>query len=126
MSDILNSKLSSQAAVTDFNTFNTLRRQARDDDPEALRQVAKQFEGMFLNMMMSSMREANQLFSEDNPFNSQNVKFYQNMLDQQLSMNLTQGKGIGFADALVQQLSSQSDKMPMERARVLGREKPAE
>lgn len=100
----------SSSAYTDFSKFDQLRAQARDDNPEALEQVAKQFEGMFINMMLSSMRDANQLFNEDSLFSSKDVKFYQGMLDQQLSSTLTEGKGIGFATSLVQQLSQRLSK----------------
>lgn len=92
---------------TDLSQLNDIKRQAKNDGPVALAQVAKQFEQLFVNMMLKSMREANETFDDGSPFNSQNVKFYQGMLDQQLSLQLSQNKGIGLADVLVKQLGHQ-------------------
>lgn len=89
---------------TDFSSFEPMRKAARENSPEAVHAVAKKLEGVFLNMMMSSMREANQLFSEDSLLSSKDVRFYQQMLDQQLSVTLSEGKGIGLADAIKRQI----------------------
>ena len=50
---------------TDLNALQGNRTLGKDDKNAALMEVAKQFESMFLNMMMSSMRDANQVFEED-------------------------------------------------------------
>ncbi|WP_136680274.1 flagellar assembly peptidoglycan hydrolase FlgJ [Neptunomonas sp. XY-337] len=95
---------------TDLNALNKIKREAKTDSPEALKQVAQQFEQMFMDMLMKSMREANATFiDEDSPFNSSEVSFYQNMLDSQMTTNLAQGQGIGLADLLVKQLGKQFD-----------------
>ena len=103
---MIGSKDVSNEAYTDFSHFETLRKDARENNPQAIQAVAKKLEGVFLNMMLGSMREANQLFSQDSLFSSKDVQFYQQMLDQQLSSTLSQGKGIGLADAIVRQLES--------------------
>ncbi len=72
---------------------------------QALEAVAKQFESVFLNMMMKSMREANQAF-EDESMSSNEMDFYQQMFDQQLALSLSKD-GVGIADALVRQLQRQ-------------------
>lgn len=90
---------------TDFSELNSLKSQAKDRDPEALQAVAEQFEQLFLNMLMKSMRQANESFGADNPLNSSSVKFYQEMLDSQLTKEMAETKGIGLADAIVKQLS---------------------
>ena len=54
--------------------------------------------------MLKSMRAANEAFEEDGVFNSQQSKMYRDMYDQQISLSLTQGPGIGMADMLVKQL----------------------
>ncbi|NVK43069.1 MAG: flagellar assembly peptidoglycan hydrolase FlgJ [Oceanospirillaceae bacterium] len=97
------------ALYTDLNQLSEIKRTSRDDSPEALAQVAKQFEQMFMSMMLKSMREANASFGEDSPFNSSNVQFYQGLLDQQLTLEMAQGKGMGLAEVLVQQLGQQLD-----------------
>jgi flagellar protein FlgJ len=64
--------------------------------------VAKQFESMFTQMMLKSMRDAS---FGDPLFESQAGDQWQDMFDQQLSLNLSQhGKGLGIADMLVRQL----------------------
>ncbi|GGO84917.1 flagellar rod assembly protein/muramidase FlgJ [Marinobacterium nitratireducens] len=97
------------ALYTDLNQLSEIKRTSKDDSPEALKQVAKQFEQMFMSMMLKSMREANAGFAEDSPFNSSNVQFYQGMLDQQMTLELAQGKGMGLAEVLVKQLGQQLD-----------------
>ena len=94
----------------DLNSLQNLKGKARESNEgklEALNNIAKQFESMFVGMMLKSMRDANAAFEEDNPLNSSEMKFYRDMYDQQLSMHLSEGKGIGLADTLVRQISQQ-------------------
>jgi peptidoglycan hydrolase FlgJ len=73
-------------------------------DPQTLRAVAQQFESLFIGMMLKSMREAK---LGDGLFDSDQSRFYQDMFDQQLSVSLSQGRGLGIADLLVRSLSPQ-------------------
>ena len=91
----------------DFSSLQKLKTTAKTDSSAALEKVSQQFEQMFLSMLMKSMRDANESFSSDDVFNSKDVRFYQDMMDSQLTSELSQGKGIGLADVLVRQLSSQ-------------------
>lgn len=91
----------------DMGSLQKLKHQAKTDTPEALKQVAEQFEQMFLSMLMKSMREANASFSKDNVFSGGDVSFYQGMLDNQLTQEMSQSNGIGLADVLARQLSHQ-------------------
>ena len=79
-----------------------LKRDAREQDPTALRAVAKQFESIFAKMMLTSMRKAS---FGDPIFGSDQQDFYQGMFDDQISMEMTKGRGLGLADMLVQQLT---------------------
>ena len=54
----------------DFSQFNQLRRLNRSDEEQALHAAAKQMEGVFLNIMLQSMRDANAIFSEGNMLES--------------------------------------------------------
>lgn len=81
-----------------------LRGQAQANDPAALRKVAEQFESIFTKMMLKSMRDANSSMG-DSLFSSQQTEFYEGMFDDQLAVQLAQGKGMGLADMLVRQLS---------------------
>ncbi len=92
--------LSSRLAL-DVKDMGSLRQSARAGSPEALKTAATQFEAMFVNMMMKSMREAT---PQDGMMDSQQTKTFTTMLDQQTSQNIAK-KGIGLADMLVRQLS---------------------
>nr|WP_320136788.1 flagellar assembly peptidoglycan hydrolase FlgJ [uncultured Amphritea sp.] len=94
---------------TELGEMNKLRQQAKDKDPEALQAVAEQFEQLFLNMLVKSMREANASFSEDSYFNSPQVEFYQQMSDTQLTKEIAENKGFGLAEILVRQLGGNVD-----------------
>lgn len=100
------------ALYTELNELNKISRLAKDDNEAALKQVAQQFEQVFMSMLMKSMREANQGFGEDNFLNSSQTQFYQGMLDEQMTMEMAQSGGMGLADVLVKQLSRQLD-IPM-------------
>lgn len=89
---------------SDFTSLSKLKSEASRDKDAALQQVAEQFEQVFMNMMLKTMRQANEAFAQDNPFNSSEVEMYQGMLDQQLTMELSRGNGMGLADIIVRQL----------------------
>lgn len=88
----------------DQNSLNSVKLMGKHNDPQAMKEVAKKFEAMFMQQVMKSMREANEVFSEGNPFSSNEEKFHQDMMDQQLVLNLTSGEGMGLAKALYAQL----------------------
>ncbi|MGH8219257.1 MAG: flagellar assembly peptidoglycan hydrolase FlgJ [Steroidobacteraceae bacterium] len=89
----------------DFAGLDALRRNARNHDPAAIREVAKQFESLFARMLIKSMRNA---VGRDPIFGSDQVDAYQSMFDDQLSLELTKGHGLGLADMLVRQLQRTS------------------
>jgi peptidoglycan hydrolase FlgJ len=86
---------------TDINGLGKLKRAAGANDPKAIRTVAEQFEAMFTRMMLKSMRDA---VGPDPMFGSNQEQMYQGMADDQLSVQLSKGKGLGLADMLVKQL----------------------
>jgi len=75
---------------------------AGDRSPETLRAVAQQFEGVFARMLIKSMRETS---FGDGLMDSEQSDFYRDMFDQQLSVELAKGRGLGLADMLMRQLS---------------------
>jgi len=93
-----------QDSYLDPNALNSIKAMGRDKDPQALKEVAKKFEAMFVQQMLKSMREANDVFGEGNYFDSQATHFHRDMLDQQMVLNLTSGKGIGLADQFYKQM----------------------
>ncbi len=88
-------------AITDFGQFATLRAEARRDDPAALREVASQFEALFVQSLMKNMRGAR---LAEPMFGSEQMDMYQDMFDQQLSLEMASGRGLGLAEMLVRQL----------------------
>src|SRR5215469_15278665 len=86
---------------TDISGLGKLKRAAGADDPAAIRTVAEQFEAMFTRMMLKSMRDA---VGPDPMFGNDQQQMYQGMADDQLSVQLAKGKGLGLADMLVRQL----------------------
>ncbi|MEH6347970.1 MAG: flagellar assembly peptidoglycan hydrolase FlgJ [Bermanella sp.] len=93
----------------DLAGLNAITKQSATDKSGALREVARQYESMFVGMMLKSMREANAVFEEDNPLLSNESKFYRQMFDDQLVLSLSKGKGMGLADTLYRQLKEQFD-----------------
>lgn len=92
---------SSAYNYTDFQGFAELRQQAREGSPDAVDATARQFEALFIQMMLKSMREAQ---ASDNPFEGDQVKFYREMFDQQIALELSRGQGIGLRESLVREL----------------------
>lgn len=86
---------------TDFSGINAMRAQARVDPQASLKQVAKQFEGIFIQMMLKSMRDASM---GDDIFDSDQSKLYRDMFDKQIALDMANSKGIGIAEAMVRQL----------------------
>ena len=93
-------------AFTDLNRLAQMKGKDRDS-AENVKKVAGEFESLFLNQMLKSMRSANQaLADKDSPFSSETTKQYQDMYDQQLAVSLSRdGGGIGLANVLERQLS---------------------
>lgn len=91
--------LNSQRFVLDLNSAGELRNKLRQDPQGGLKQAAQQFEGMLLQMMLKSMRDAT---PQDGMLDSDQSRFYTTILDQQLGQNLA-GK-LGFAKLIEQQL----------------------
>jgi len=92
---------------TDINGLGKLKRAAGANDPKAIRTVAEQFEALFTRMMLKSMRDA---VGPDPMFGSNQEQMYQGMADDQLSVQLSKGKGLGLADMLVRQLQKMGVK----------------
>ncbi|MDO9372748.1 MAG: flagellar assembly peptidoglycan hydrolase FlgJ [Gammaproteobacteria bacterium] len=88
---------------TDFQGLTRLRAEAHTNSPETLRAVAQQFEALFTQMMLKSMREAS--LGDDLFDGGSETKQYRDMFDQQLALTMSKGRGIGLADMLVHQLS---------------------
>lgn len=93
---------------SDLAELQKLKAKARTDSDEGLRLAAQQFEQLFVNMLLKSMRDANAAFGEDNFMNSSQTKLFQGMYDNQIAMEMAGNKGIGLTDVLVRQLGGKS------------------
>lgn len=93
-----------QDTYLDANSLDSVKAMGRAKDPQALQEIAKKFEAMFVQQMLKTMREANDVFSQGNYFDSSTTRFHRDMLDQQMVLNLTSGRGIGLADHFYKQM----------------------
>jgi flagellar protein FlgJ len=98
------SALTDASVYTDLSGLSRLRAEAKHNSPEALRAAARQFEALFLQMTLKSMREASTDTGEDSLFGSDQEQLYRDMYDKQIALEMVQGRGIGLADMLVRQL----------------------
>ena len=89
------------SVYTDFNGLAKLKNEAKNKTEASIKEVAKQFEAVFVGMMLKSMRQAK---LAEGIFDSSQSDFYMDMYDQQLSVSLTGEKGIGLADMIEKQL----------------------
>lgn len=110
------------ALAIDTGSLERLKSQAGRDPRAALRAAATQFEAVFANMLLKSMREA---VPQGDPLASDATRLYTGMLDQQLAQSLA-GKGLGLADMVVKQLERHVGAKPPELASgAAGRTTPA-
>lgn len=91
------------AVYTDFGQLAQLRVSAQQDQSAALEETAAQFEALFIQMMLKSMREA---VVEGGLFESSQLETYQTMADQQVSLQLAEQGGIGIARSMVEQMQT--------------------
>jgi peptidoglycan hydrolase FlgJ len=89
----------------DFQGLAALKNDAKGQAPAALEEAARQFEALFTQMLLKSMREANKSFGEDSLFGSDQADMYQDMFDDQMALQMSKGRGLGLADMLVRQLA---------------------
>ncbi|QBG35235.1 flagellar assembly peptidoglycan hydrolase FlgJ [Litorilituus sediminis] len=97
----------------ELNGLNDIRKQSRAEDGEAkkaaLKEAAQQFEAIFMKMLLASMRKAQDVLESDSPFNSQSTKFYRDMHDQQMAVELSSNGTLGLTDLIVRQLGGDDE-----------------
>lgn len=99
-------------SIFDTQSLSALKKGLRKDDPQALKAAAQQFEAVFLQMMLKSMRATVQ---QDGLFDSDQTRFYQELLDSQLAQAMAAKGGTGLAAVIERQLSRASaDTAPTE------------
>ncbi|CDH24017.1 flagellar assembly peptidoglycan hydrolase FlgJ [Xenorhabdus bovienii] len=103
--------LTTPTAAYDVNSLHSLKAKLSQEPQQGLRQVAQELEGVFVQMMLKSMRSS---LPQDGILSSDQTRFYTSMYDQQIAQDLSQ-KGLGFADMIVKQFSN-ANSAPGEQA----------
>lgn len=88
--------------VFDTRALGDIKRLAKDGDPQALKAAARQFEALFLQMVLKSMRDAT---PKDGLFDSDQTRMYESLLDQQLAQVMSGKGGTGLAAMIEKQLT---------------------
>ncbi len=88
--------------VFDLSSLATLKGAVKQDDPKALKAAARQFEALFLQMVLKSMRDAT---PREGLFDSEQTRLYESLLDQQLAQVMSAKGGTGLAALIEKQLS---------------------
>jgi len=96
-------------SIFDINALSTLKRGARSNDPAAIKAAAQQFEALFLQMVLKSMRDAT---PREGLFDSEQTRMYESLLDQQLAQVMSaKGGGTGLAAMIEKQLTRGGDSV---------------
>ena len=93
------------AIFNDIGYLGSLRAEAASAPSKAIEEVASQFEALFIQQMMKSMRDA---VPKSDLMNSNHLDTYQAMADQQMAVSLSQQGGIGIARMLVEQMQTKN------------------
>ena len=99
--------MSNTTSINGYNDFQgiaELRGKAQQDQSKAIDEVATQFEGMFLNMMLKEMRKT---VPESELFNSPSMRLFTDMQDQQIALNMAKEGPLGIANLLKANLQGQ-------------------
>src|SRR5882762_8059111 len=87
--------------AADSRSLEQLKRAARDDPRQAVKKVATQFEALFMQMVLKSMREAT---PRSGLLDSQEQDMVRGMLDQQVAEQIA-GRGTGLSELIARQLA---------------------
>ena len=100
---------STPRSYTDFTGLGELRGKAQQDQNSALKESAQQFEGLFIQMMLKSMREANEPM-KDEENKSHAMETFEGMFDKEVSLQMSKRGALGVADFMERAVKQQ--KMP--------------
>ena len=103
MSDFINTN--SPRSYSDFAALGELRGKAQRNEAGALRESAQQFEALFIQMMLKSMRQASDVMKSE-MFQSNALETFQGMYDKEISMQMARRNSLGFADVVVKQMTA--------------------
>ena len=89
-------------------TYGLQSDNSRNQQPEQIREAARQLESQFARMMIKSMRDAS---FGDSLFPGEN-QLFRDMYDDKLAQTMSQGRGLGLQSAIIRQLGGQVDETP--------------
>ena len=98
--------ITSAKSYNDFSALGELRGKAQRNDASATRESAEQFEALFIQMMLKSMREASSAMKSDLLQNDAQETF-EGMYDKEISLQMAKRNSLGFSDVVVKNLSQQ-------------------
>ena len=94
-------KIASDTRVySDIQSLEQLHAEVKNNPKAAKKEVAQQFESILMQMMLRSMRDANKAFATNDLFSNDQMDFYQDFFDKQMSLVMAQHGGIGFAKSI--------------------------
>jgi peptidoglycan hydrolase FlgJ len=97
-------------SIFDASGLAALKRQSKANDPAALKAAAQQFEALFLQMVLKSMRDAS---PREGLFDSEQTRLYESLLDQQMGQVLATKGGAGLAAVIEKQLARDTTAEPV-------------
>lgn len=108
-------KITDAGIYLDPKAINSIKENT--NKTEGLEQAADQFETLFLQMVLKSMRSASDALSDEESLgSSKQERMYRDMYDGQLTMAMINKGSIGIADAMVKQLSTTVTSPPTHEA----------
>lgn len=85
----------------DFSRLAQLRESTESGEADNSKEVAQQFESLFVNMMLQAMRKAT---NKSELLNSQATQTYEQLFDQEIATNLSKTGSFGIAEAIERQI----------------------
>ena len=89
-------------SIFDTQSLAAIKTGLSKNDPQALKAATRQFEAVFLQMVLKSMRAAT---PQDGMFNSDQTRFYSELLDSQMAQVMAAKGGTGLAAMLERQMT---------------------
>jgi Rod binding domain-containing protein len=93
--------VNTSTSAMDFAQIAQLKSNAKTDEAGSVKEAAQQFESIFINMMLQSMRKATE---RSGLMDSDAAQTYEAMFDQELALHLSEQGGFGVAEALERQI----------------------
>ncbi len=92
----------------DFASLAKMRLDAARNPEKTVDKVAEQFESIFINMMLKSMRNATQ---RSGLMDSQAGRMYESMFDQEVSLHLAKNGSLGLAETIKAQIQRNQERL---------------